>query len=686
MPPKKKSKVNRAEKEKPLLTVQGVLRLDKSFVPPRNEDAAELVVKKTDAAEPEVIRLVPGRSEHDLVDYKLGYEVGPANPFPTNEVEKVFFEERQKVEAVNEAFEELKRKSEEEKKARMETFQQNRGPEAVPEVRPEDLDPDNPRNYILPEEMSTSSAQSRNFEELDDVAPPGEAVEESSSSSAFAAPTGSSSAAASVDLVPAMKPIPDELQFGPEMALSVALEMEEKRRRQQQQQKASSAKAGGADDKEADARGGENDVDDDGEVIYSLDEMTLFNQRQEEIQRSQVVGPEISETEMVASASQKEDYNAKLLLETYWSFVRENPRDFNGWTYLLQHVETIDVVAEIRTAYNAFLPLYPYCYAYWMRYSDVEKRHSNWSRSLAILHRGLEAIPLSADLWIAYLEPYFKIYRDTNDFDALFSSQCERAIQAVGLDFRSDTLWERLIDWEMEKKNYRNVTSFYRRLVAIPTKLFNRHWDNFIAFVRDHHPRDILDYDQYEELRRVTCDELGLIYRPDPISDAGQKRDVQFPEDRLKAGMKERIVASVVASHERCEAEVEKRLRFEDKIKRTYFHVKPMDLKQLKNWDAYLDFEMEVGSHERIVVLFERCLIPCAPYEQFWAKYARFDLIFCHQGRNQRVRLLTGGKVASSGLSLSKQEQGVFKYTQIFFVTSNGLFMCRKKPVPNSAQ
>ena len=43
MPPKKKSKINKADKEKPLLTVQGVLRLDKSFVPPKNEDAPELV-------------------------------------------------------------------------------------------------------------------------------------------------------------------------------------------------------------------------------------------------------------------------------------------------------------------------------------------------------------------------------------------------------------------------------------------------------------------------------------------------------------------------------------------------------------------------------------------------------------------------------------------------------------------
>ncbi len=63
-------------------------------------------------------------------------------------------------------------------------------------------------------------------------------------------------------------------------------------------------------------------------------------------------------------------------------------------------------------------------------------------------------------------------------------------------------------------------------------------------------------------------------------------------------------------------------------IKRPYFHVKPLDLKQLNNWREYLDFELEVGDHERIVVLFERCLIACAHYEEFWCRYARYDFFF----------------------------------------------------------
>ena len=108
------------------------------------------------------------------------------------------------------------------------------------------------------------------------------------------------------------------------------------------------------------------------------------------------------------------------------------------------------------------------------------------------------------------------------------------------------------------------------------------------------------------------------------IGDSGKTREVILPEDKLKAGMKERIVASAVCAHEKCEDAVDKRYRFEEKVKRSYFHVKPLDLKQLKNWDSYLDFEIAEGDHDRIVVLFERCLIPCAQYEQFWAKYARY--------------------------------------------------------------
>lgn len=69
---------------------------------------------------------------------------------------------------------------------------------------------------------------------------------------------------------------------------------------------------------------------------------------------------------------------------------------------------------------------------------------------------------------------------------------------------------------------------------------------------------------------------------------------------------------------------INKRWSFEEAIKRPYFHVKQLEKIQLKNWSDYLDFEIGQGNHKRILVLFERCLIACALYEEFWVKLIRY--------------------------------------------------------------
>ncbi len=48
--------------------------------------------------------------------------------------------------------------------------------------------------------------------------------------------------------------------------------------------------------------------------------------------------------------------------------------------------------------------------------------------------------------------------------------------------------------------------------------------------------------------------------------------------------------------------------------------MKPLERAQLKNWKDYLDFEISEGDQRRIIVLFERCMIASALYEDFWSK------------------------------------------------------------------
>lgn len=96
-----------------------------------------------------------------------------------------------------------------------------------------------------------------------------------------------------------------------------------------------------------------------------------------------------------------------------------------------------------------------------------------------MFERGLEAIPLSVDLWIHYLayvksNPHHKPSADQEQF---IRSQFERAVNACGLEFRSDKLWDAYIKWENESKSYQRIVQIYDRLLAIPTQGYSGHFD-----------------------------------------------------------------------------------------------------------------------------------------------------------------------------------------------------------------
>lgn len=85
-------------------------------------------------------------------------------------------------------------------------------------------------------------------------------------------------------------------------------------------------------------------------------------------------------------------------LDRYWKAVNDDSADFTAWTYLLQYVDqevkkklfygmtnplliichiTQNDIEAAREAYDAFLAHYPYCYGYWRKYADYEKRKGN---------------------------------------------------------------------------------------------------------------------------------------------------------------------------------------------------------------------------------------------------------------------------------------------------------------------
>ncbi|KAM6307745.1 LOW QUALITY PROTEIN: pre-mRNA-processing factor 39-like [Podargus strigoides] len=291
-----------------------------------------------------------------------------------------------------------------------------------------------------------------------------------------------------------------------------------------------------------------------------------------------------------------------------------------------------------RKAFDAFFAHYPYCYGYWKKYADMERRF-NCAREGrgGVRAGGCSPSPLSMDLWIHYIS-YLQATLEPGLPEATHKNPracSRRQVAAAGMDFRSDKLWELYVEWEREQGELRAVTGIYDRVLSMPTQLYSHHWTSSAPHVLQHPPSAVLSPEELLWLQSKLAAEP-----PQPKPPAPEGTDTPPGEepppglegkgapDAQGAAEQERIRELVLAMrqhiHAQNEAEVSKRWNFEDGIKRPYFHVKPLERAQLRNWREYLEFEMAAGSHERTIVLFERCVIACALYEEFWIKYTKY--------------------------------------------------------------
>ncbi|TFK12263.1 epidermal differentiation-specific protein-like [Platysternon megacephalum] len=357
-------------------------------------------------------------------------------------------------------------------------------------------------------------------------------------------------------------------------------------------------------------------------------------------------------------ATEEASLSYPLEFEKYWKAAHENPHDFTAWTELLQYVEQENHIFAARKAFDAFFARYPYCYGYWKKYADMERRFDFSKETEEVFERGLQSIPLSMDLWIHYIS-YLQATLDMNLPESIqkIHSVFESAVAAAGMDFRSDKLWEMYVEWEKEQGDLKAITAIYDRVLSTPTQLYSHHWEKFKEHVMSNSPKDILSAEELLWLQsKITTDTVqksveteveevppgedlppGVEVKPETGADAQVPRcSASYPNDAdfdsyseltsaVRGDLDQDKIRELVISirqqvYTQNEAEVSKRWNFEEGIKRPYFHVKPLERAQLKNWRDYLDYEITNGSHERTIVLFERCVIACALYEEFWIK------------------------------------------------------------------
>lgn len=317
----------------------------------------------------------------------------------------------------------------------------------------------------------------------------------------------------------------------------------------------------------------------------------------------------------------------KAELEKLWKVVTDDPADFTGWTQLLQYVDSKNEQEEGRKVFKSFLNRYPYCYGYWKKYADFEKRNGTPESVFEVFEQGVTGIPLSVDLWIHYLN-HVKTVKEAEEVRGVY----EKAMASCGREWKSDKIWDNYVKWEVEAGNDLRVFQLYHRILATPTNGINKNFESLKTWLNEKNPKDLLETSEFLTMRKEALGKVPEDEAPaedDSAAAPGENDDGDLMSAEETKTIREMMVTKLKAIMKVTEERIALRAKYEEGIKRPYFHVKPLERGQLKNWNDYLDFmtkEMskEGGDITEVEVLYERALIACALYEEFWMNYVNW--------------------------------------------------------------
>ncbi|XP_028758277.1 pre-mRNA-processing factor 39 [Neltuma alba] len=301
-----------------------------------------------------------------------------------------------------------------------------------------------------------------------------------------------------------------------------------------------------------------------------------------------------------------------------WNIVRANSLDFNAWTSLIEETEKVaeNNILKIRKVYDAFLAEFPLCYGYWKKYADHEARLGSIDKVVEVYERAVQGVTYSVDMWLHYCIFAISTYGDPETVRRLF----ERGLAYVGTDYLSFPLWDKYIEYEYMQQDWARLAMIYTRILENPNQQLDRYFSSF---------KELAGNRPLSELR--TPDEAaggGTVSEDGGQANEGEVRPdgAENPPKPVSAGLTEaeeleKYVAIREELYKKAKEFDSKIIGFETAIRRPYFHVRPLNVAELENWHNYLDFIEREGDFSKVVKLYERCVIACANYPEYWIRY-----------------------------------------------------------------
>ncbi|XP_057480000.1 pre-mRNA-processing factor 39-1-like isoform X2 [Actinidia eriantha] len=386
-----------------------------------------------------------------------------------------------------------------------------------------------------------------------------------------------------------------------------------------------------------------NDSKPSDEVAYSSENLavpanTLVDSSQVASYDSTINGNDVSEARNIAfagisengnpsddvhgSASVHQPVDGSVLSgeeERLWNVVRADSLDFNAWTSLIEETEKVaeDNILKIRKVYDGFLAEFPLCYGYWKKYADHESRLSSIDKVMEVYERAVQGVTYSVDIWLHYSVFSISTYGDPETIRRLF----ERGLAYVGTDYLSFPLWDKYIEYEYMQQEWSRLAMIYTQILENPNQQLDRYFNSFKELAGSRPLSELRTVEEAAAAAAVSSEARALEIEGEVHPNAGEQSSQPVSAGLTEAEELVKYIAIREEMYKKAKEFDSKIIGFETAIRRPYFHVRPLNVAELENWHNYLDFIEGGDDFNKVVKLYERCLIACANYPEYWIRY-----------------------------------------------------------------
>lgn len=213
----------------------------------------------------------------------------------------------------------------------------------------------------------------------------------------------------------------------------------------------------------------------------------------------------------------------------------------------------------------------------------------------------------------------------------------------------SHLLWDKYLEFENSQSDISRVSQIITRILQLPIQQLDRYYSSFKSLITAHTLHELQSPEENAATAAVAAaaaaaatsaavslaesesmpaegEGLEAAAGETAIALTAESDGVPKPE-QLTEWSEEAEFAKFIAVRDamyKAAKEQDAKIHdFESAIRRPYFHVKPLDDLQLANWHRYLDFIEKEGDFTKTVKLYERCLIACANYPEYWIRYVQ---------------------------------------------------------------